>query len=217
MRNPRGARVAVGYGETVCLGALPCAEGPFGGAVGDSIGKSNGRRLGFDVMSPSAPRHGHGSAAGFREFVESDGPLLAEWLELAGLRVPSDLAAGKCDRLCTDPRIALRVATDAEGAVLGFSRLDLAPDNTAEITLIVSPGYRGRGIGRGLLQDALEAGRHRGLRRVFAVIEEDNVVAQGFFFSAGFERTGVWMAGYVHLHRILHRSHADPEPLDIDP
>lgn len=167
-------------------------------------------------MAPSAPQN-RPATAHFRAFEDADGPLLADWLGQAGLRVPPDLADGRCERLRDDPRILLRTAVTQDGRPLGFSRLDVAPDDTGEITLIVKPDRRGRGLGRGLLEDVIEQGRHLSLRRLYAVVEEHNVVALGFFVSAGFERTGVWMSGYVHLHRLLHRSHADPEPIEIDP
>jgi len=46
--------------------------------------------------------------------------------------------------------------------------------------------YRGRGIGRRILQAALEASRQRGLERIELVVRATNTIAQRLYESSGF-------------------------------
>lgn len=152
----------------------------------------------------------------FRPFALADVELLAEWLAEADLGVPAgvdDQAWGR--RMLTDPGIVCGAATRAEdGATQGFFRLDLAPDNTAEVTLIVSPALRRCGLGGILLEEALAEARRRGLRELFAVVNDWNRAGQGFFLSAGFEPSGTQLRDFVHLRRIVHGSDRE-HPLEI--
>ena len=52
--------------------------------------------------------------------------------------------------------------------------------------LYVVPGLRGRGIGRALLDAALEAARERGATHIDLTTSEDDVAARGLYESAGF-------------------------------
>jgi ribosomal protein S18 acetylase RimI-like enzyme len=152
----------------------------------------------------------------FRPFAEADAELLGRWLHTAGLGVPQGLGSGAWGRrVVADPRIVCRAAVVA-GDPVGFYRLDLAPDRTAELTLIVAPGRRRQGIGRVLLEAMLGEARQRGLRGVVAVVQETNVPALSFFRAAGFEESGVAMPGFVHLARLVHRADRQP-PLEISP
>lgn len=152
----------------------------------------------------------------FRPFVEADAEVLGGWLEAAGLGVPAGLGTGAWGRrVVADPRIVCRAAL-LEQRVVGFFRLDVAPDRTAEVTLITAPDERRRGLGRGLLEGALASARRRGLRGLIAVVQDSNHAALGFFAQVGFETSGVVMPGFVHLVRMVHRADRQP-PLEITP
>jgi ribosomal protein S18 acetylase RimI-like enzyme len=55
----------------------------------------------------------------------------------------------------------------------------------------VVPGFRGRGIGRALIDATLAAARRKGLARIDLEVRADNAVAIGLYRSAGFVTEGV--------------------------
>lgn len=152
----------------------------------------------------------------FRPFVEADAEVLGAWLEAAGLGVPAGLGTGAWGRrVVADPRIVCRAAL-WQGRLVGFYRLDIAPDRTAELTLITAPSERRRGVGRALLEGSLATARRRGLRGLIAVVQDNNHSAVSFFAQEGFEISGVAMPRFVHMVRIVHRADRQP-PLEITP
>jgi ribosomal protein S18 acetylase RimI-like enzyme len=153
----------------------------------------------------------------FRPFEVSDAGVLDRWLRRVGLGVPRGLLEGEWTRrLLGDGRIYMRLAVDAAGRTLGFVRLDIAPDRTAEITLIADPDRLRRGIGTSLLEHALAEMRTRGLGRMLAVVDIDNRAGREFFLAAGFEIARSPLPGFDHLERVVHRADRQP-PLEIVP
>lgn len=63
--------------------------------------------------------------------------------------------------------------------------------------VVVEPEHRGRGVGRLLLEAALEFIRSRGVPRVVLSTAERNEAAQRLFASAGFRRTMIEMTSEV--------------------
>jgi ribosomal protein S18 acetylase RimI-like enzyme len=153
----------------------------------------------------------------FRRFRAADVTVVGPWLRQAGFDLPARIDPDVWGRrLERDPRIVCEAALDPAGVVAGFYRLDLAPDRSAEITLIVDPGRRGLGIGSAVLATALASARRLGLRRLLAVVQTENTAAEAFFRDAGFENAGVYLPGFVHLARIVHRADRQP-PIEISP
>ena len=114
-----------------------------------------------------------------------------------------------------DARIQALTALAGRSAI-GFVRLDLAPDRSAELTLIIDPRHRRRGGGCALVEKALDEARRLGLRRLCALVRPDNEPALRLFADCGFESTATRVVGFVHLARVVHR--ADREsPLEIVP
>ena len=153
----------------------------------------------------------------FRSFFENDLDVLRPWLEATGLGFPA--ALGREDlvrRLATDPRILCRSAVDRSGQLVGFARLDVGPDRVADLTLIVALGRRRQGIGAQLLEEALRVARGAGIRRLLAVIQDSNEPGLSFFRGQGFHASGVYIPGFVHLARIVHRTDS-AVPLEIIP
>ncbi len=153
----------------------------------------------------------------FRAFREADATILGPWLRDAGLLVPPGTEDGSWgQRILEDPRILVRAAyfSDRPTEPTGFFRLDMAPDRVAELTLIVAPEFRRRGVGRLLLAGALVDARHLGLRRLLAMVEEDNRVGLRFFLDEGFEETGVRLPRFLQLARVVHGADRQP-PLEI--
>lgn len=153
----------------------------------------------------------------FRPFGEADATVLEPWLREAGLLVPPGTKSGSWARRITeDPRILVRVACFAgrPAEVVGFFRLDLAPDRVAELTMIVSPEHRRKGLGRALLAAALAEARSLSLRRILAMVVGDNHAGFGFFLDRGFEETGIHLQGFRQLARVVHGADRQP-PLEI--
>ncbi|NUO16280.1 MAG: GNAT family N-acetyltransferase, partial [Planctomycetaceae bacterium] len=144
----------------------------------------------------------------YRSTEPGDLAALGTWLAGAGLGVPEEVK-GRSDwsrRLFSDPHILCRTAVTSTGQIAGFYRLDLAPDRSAEITLIVAPSRRRKGVGQSLLDHALEDARRRGLRYLVAVIQAQNEPARHFFEGAGFAPCDSHLPGYLVLRRLVHRA-----------
>lgn len=154
----------------------------------------------------------------FRSFVPEDLDLLERWLRASDLPAPAALDRDGevwAARVLEDPRIRIEVALDEDGERAGFLRLDHAPDRSAEVTVLVDPGRRRKGVGRTLVQRALERGRELELHRLVAVISESNHPGLALFVGLGFEDNGT-VPGHRRLDRLIHRTrHA--EPLEIIP
>lgn len=65
-----------------------------------------------------------------------------------------------------------------------------AYDHTAEISIYVSPDYRGKGLGRTLLREALELARHLDIKTIVGFIFSHNTPSIRLFRSFGFEEWG---------------------------
>ncbi len=80
------------------------------------------------------------------------------------------------------------VACDAGGVMLGYAGLATGPDDADVQTIGVAPAAQGRGIGRALLRDLLDAA---GPRAVHLEVRTDNAPAIALYESEGFTRIGV--------------------------
>ena len=58
------------------------------------------------------------------------------------------------------------------------------------LNLAVAPAWRGRGMGRRLMETALEDAVSAGVRRVFLEVRESNTGARAFYFRLGFAEAG---------------------------
>jgi ribosomal protein S18 acetylase RimI-like enzyme len=99
-----------------------------------------------------------------------------------------------------DPDKAVLVADDkgdvvgyAYAVVEGYDYMALRGPAGVLHDIIVDPEHRGRGVGRLLLEAALEFFRSRGVPRVVLSTAEQNEPAQRLFASMGFRRTMVEM------------------------
>lgn len=114
-------------------------------------------------------------------------------------RTPADYAAF-LNRQLADPDVAVLVADDsgdvigyAYAAVEGYDYITLRGPAGVLHDVIVDRDYRGRGIGRLLLDAALAFFKSRGVPRVVLLTAEGNEAAQGLFVSRGFRRTMIEM------------------------
>jgi ribosomal protein S18 acetylase RimI-like enzyme len=114
-------------------------------------------------------------------------------------RTPADYASFLGTQLA-NPDVAVLVADDGEGvigyayaAVEGYDYMALRGPAGVLHDIIVDPGHRGRGVGRLLLEAALEFLRSRGVPRVVLSTAERNEAAQRLFAGMGFRRTMIEM------------------------
>jgi phosphinothricin acetyltransferase len=88
------------------------------------------------------------------------------------------------------------LVTELEGVVIGWASLSewssrCAYAGTAEISLYIKEEFRGKGAGRRLLEDILQAGEKAGLHTVLARITTANAVSIHLHKSVGFEQVGI--------------------------
>jgi acetyltransferase len=91
-----------------------------------------------------------------------------------GMRsVPPDVAA-RLSQIDYDRQMTL-IAEDAAGNILGAARLDFDPEGeTAEYAILVRTDRQKHGLGRRLLQGALDYAAVRGVREVWGDVARDN-------------------------------------------
>ena len=99
-----------------------------------------------------------------------------------------------------DPDVVLLVAESDAGvigyayaAIEGYDWMSLRGPAAVLHDLVVDPGYRGRGVGRVLLDATFSHLRSRGAPRVVLSTAERNESAQRLFERMGFRRTMVEM------------------------
>ena len=91
------------------------------------------------------------------------------------------------------PSAALLMAELAERAattVVGFSVLWFAADEAELGDLAVDPEFRGRGIGRLLLEASIATARQRAAGVLYLEVRESNLAARALYDGHGFETVG---------------------------
>jgi len=80
------------------------------------------------------------------------------------------------------------VACDARHKVAGFAMLRLLGDDAELMTIAVEPKFRGKGVGRALLQACFEDLRMTPSRRMILEVAADNPAAIRLYEKLGFKR-----------------------------
>ena len=70
--------------------------------------------------------------------------------------------------------------------VLGYAVLYVVADQAELANLAVAPAFRGRGVGRALLESVVAVARELGVRQLFLEVRQSNSVAQRLYRSVGF-------------------------------
>ena len=84
------------------------------------------------------------------------------------------------DEIATNIRSYILAKEDDR--IIGFGALHFHADNLAEIrSLVVKDGYRGKGVGKGIIQDLLLEGNFLGVKKVFTLTYQ-----KAFFEAVGF-------------------------------
>lgn len=83
-----------------------------------------------------------------------------------------------------------QIAGDLPDEVQGFVLSRSAVDEEELLLIAVHPRHRGKGIGKQLMQDFIDAARTRGVRRVFLEMRAGNP-AEVLYRQFGFEQIGL--------------------------
>ncbi|PWR18851.1 GNAT family N-acetyltransferase [Zavarzinia compransoris] len=144
-------------------------------------------------LVPAGPDHLPGITAIYRHHVAEGFASFEE--------VPPDPAEmGRRQQALLAGGYPYLVALDENEAVLGYAyagpyRPRSAYRFTVEDSIYLDPGAAGRGIGRVLLAQLIEACRARGYRQIVAVIgDSGNAASIGLHRALGFEPAGVLRA-----------------------
>lgn len=93
---------------------------------------------------------------------------------------------------------------EPEGSVAGFYKATRLPGRVHHVvqlgTLAVDPEIHGRGLGRAMVEDAIQHFRAEGIRRVELFAESDNQVALAFYNRLGFVHEGTLKDFYKRAH-----------------
>jgi [ribosomal protein S18]-alanine N-acetyltransferase len=85
------------------------------------------------------------------------------------------------------PRRWLVVAENADGGVVGYAALSVAPDTADVLRVVVAADHRRAGVGTALLSALLAHARACGSRAVLLEVEAGNLAALGLYERFGFE------------------------------
>ncbi len=83
------------------------------------------------------------------------------------------------------------LVSDDNGRAVGYVVFDQVLDEASILRIAVHPEFRGRRLGRGLLEAAMTRMRHGGARRCLLEVRRSNAVAQRLYASCGFQVDGV--------------------------
>jgi ribosomal protein S18 acetylase RimI-like enzyme len=86
-------------------------------------------------------------------------------------------------------RVTLGVAED-EGMVVGYCNLRAWPAGGWIDQLVVTRGHRRKGVGRALIDHAVERAKERRFWKISLIVSESDVDALRFYESYGFEQVG---------------------------
>ncbi|HUK93961.1 MAG TPA: GNAT family N-acetyltransferase [Gaiellaceae bacterium] len=154
------------------------------------------------VIRRAEPRDAAGLVALARDVgAEPEGWLLAtsEWRTVGGER-------RYLRSLRRSPNAAVFLAQDGEQIV---ARLSVARDphpasfHVAGLGLMVASAHRRRGIGRGLLEQAVEWAREAGVSKLELYVFPHNEAAIALYESFGFEREGYRRRHYLRAGELV--------------
>jgi RimJ/RimL family protein N-acetyltransferase len=157
-------------------------------------------------MSFAIRRARPGDAAALVELAEAVGSEPEGWLVTDGAWRSVGEERRYLRTIARYPHAAVLVAEDGERIV---GRLSLARDphpasaHVADLGLMVAASHRRRGIGRGLLDAAVQWARDSGVRKLELHVLPHNAAAIALYEDFGFRREGVRKGHYQRSGRDL--------------
>lgn len=142
----------------------------------------------------------------FRPLLALDyGPAVALWRRCDGIEIAEgDDEASFRSYLERNP--GLSYCAEAGGELIGAALCGHDGRRGLIYHLAVAPEFRGRGVGKAILQRGLAGLEERGIARVLILVAQDNALGREFWLAQGFEA----IAGALPLGRDLSRSGTDP-------
>jgi ribosomal-protein-alanine N-acetyltransferase len=128
------------------------------------------------------------SAIVARRMVPDDVPRVAS-IEAEAFSSP--WKADTFTTLLQRPGAELWVLADPQAGVVAYAVVWCILDQGELANIAVASSHRGRGLGRRLLELALDAARQRGVKSIYLEVRSTNVRAANLYQAFGFERIGV--------------------------
>jgi ribosomal-protein-alanine N-acetyltransferase len=93
------------------------------------------------------------------------------------------------DQVLSGPALRTIIVLEVSDQVIGFALFENSyVDSFAHLLkILINPEFRVKGMGKGLLNEALRILRDRGIKNFFLEVEEGNVSAIKIYESAGFK------------------------------
>lgn len=91
---------------------------------------------------------------------------------------------------------AVVLVAEAGGRIVGQLRMDLAGYGVADLGMLVSEGWRGRGVGSALLRAGIDWARGAGAHKIALQVWPHNTAAIALYEKFGFQREGLLRAHY---------------------
>ena len=148
-----------------------------------------------------------------------DGPSdLDGILEVDRLSFPSPWTRAMYEEELRQPATSfIIVVRTAAAPVAGYCSYRVVSDELQINNVAVRPDHRGKGIGRALVEAALDHGRATGVRTALLEVRRSNASAQRLYLSLGFTEVGERPRYYTHpqedalvLSRNVQNLEADP-------
>ncbi|HHV79382.1 MAG TPA: ribosomal protein S18-alanine N-acetyltransferase [Firmicutes bacterium] len=92
------------------------------------------------------------------------------------------------------------IVCQVEGKLVGYAGMWVILDEAHVTNVAVHPDYRGKGLGRLLMNELIERAKSRGARKMTLEVRKSNTVAQGLYSSLGFEARGIRKGYYSDTH-----------------
>lgn len=100
-------------------------------------------------------------------------------------------SAEEIAQLIAGPLTLSAAALDAaNGRLRGFALARRAADEAEVLTIAVESAWRGRGVGRALMADALRQAANAGVKAMFLEVDKENAAALGLYRRLGFVQVG---------------------------
>jgi ribosomal-protein-alanine N-acetyltransferase len=80
---------------------------------------------------------------------------------------------------------------ELEGQFIGYAVMMMVLDEAHVLNISIARDYQGRGLGRTLLQNLIDAARRHGAQTMFLEVRPSNLAARGLYDSMGFNEFSV--------------------------